>query len=178
LRPESRVVSVNGQTIIDVSRLALADLGAWLGRLRAVLSGTEMLIAAPVLNDLSVRVARLVAVHDVGRAINPPSTLGQIQGAVLMGVGTALSEEYVPGVPTGLTDYVLPMIGAVPEVQVVLVEVPSYYGPLGAKGVGEAAILPTAPAIVNGISRAIGVRIRRLPATPPRVLDAIKSKQV
>jgi CO/xanthine dehydrogenase Mo-binding subunit len=68
------------------------------------------------------------------------------------------------------------MISAVPEIEVILVEVPSFHGPFGAKGVGEAAILPTAPAIINAISRAIGVRIRQLPASPPRVLMAIKKK--
>jgi CO/xanthine dehydrogenase Mo-binding subunit len=69
------------------------------------------------------------------------------------------------------------MISAVPDIKVMLIEVPSFHGPLGAKGVGEAAILPTAPAIINAVSRAIGVRIRQLPASPPRVLKAIKSRQ-
>ncbi len=124
-----------------------------------------------------VQVRRLVAAHDVGRAINPPNAVGQIQGAVLMGIGTALTESYVPGVTTGFTDYILPMVGAVPEMEVILVEVPSYYGPLGAKGLGEAAIMPTAPAVINGLSRAIGVRLRELPASPPRVLEAIRAGQ-
>ena len=77
---------------------------------------------------------------------------------------------------TGFTDYILPMVSAVPSIEVVLVEVPSFRGPLGAKGLGEAAILPTAPAIINAVSRAIGMRIRELPASPPRVLKAIKSR--
>jgi aldehyde oxidoreductase len=96
---------------------------------------------------------------------------------VMMGVGTALTEEYIPGASTGFTDYVLPMVSAMPDMQVILVEVPSFHGPHGAKGVGEAAILPTAPAIINAVSRAIGVRIRELPASPQRVLTAIKSKR-
>jgi CO/xanthine dehydrogenase Mo-binding subunit len=132
--------------------------------------------AAEVVVDMEtglVQVIRMVAAHDVGHAINPPNAIGQIQGAVMMGVGTALTEEYIPGVSTGFTDYVLPMISAAPEIEVFLVEVPSYYGPLGAKGLGEAPIFPTAPAIINAISRAIGVRIRELPASPPRVLKAI-----
>jgi CO/xanthine dehydrogenase Mo-binding subunit len=61
--------------------------------------------------------------------------------------------------------------------EVILVEVPSFYGPHGAKGLGEAAMLPTAPAIVNAISRAIGYRIRQIPATPERVLEAIIASQ-
>jgi CO/xanthine dehydrogenase Mo-binding subunit len=122
-----------------------------------------------------VQVTRMLAAHDVGRAINPGDAVGQIQGAMLMGLGTALSEEYLPGVTTGFTDYILPMIDSVPEMEVRLVEVPSYYGPHGAKGLGEAAILPTAPAIINAVSRAIGARLRRLPAIPERVLAAIRA---
>jgi len=124
-----------------------------------------------------VRVTRVVAAHDVGRAINPPNAIGQIHGAVLMGVGTALSEQYLPGRSTGLTDYLLPMVGAMPEIEVKLIEVPSRYGPLGAKGLGEAALLPTAPAIINAVSRAVGARIRTIPATPPRLLAAIGNRE-
>lgn len=133
--------------------------------------------AAQVVVDMAtgqVQVRRLAANHDVGRAINPPNAIGQIQGGVVMGVGTALTEEYVPGLSTGFTDYILPLVGEMPDIEVMLVEVPSRHGALGAKGLGEAAILPTAPAIINALSRAIGVRIRELPATPPRVLSAIK----
>ena len=131
---------------------------------------------AQVIVDLETgqaRVARIAAVQDVGRAINPPGAIGQIQGAVMMGIGSALSEEYIPGLTTGFTDYLLPLITDMPEITVTLVEVPSFYGPLGAKGLGEAAILPTAPAVINALSRAIGKRIRRLPATPERVFQAI-----
>jgi CO/xanthine dehydrogenase Mo-binding subunit len=132
--------------------------------------------AAQVVVDMEtgrVDVKRVAAAHDVGRVINPRDAEGQIQGAIMMGLGTALTEEYLPGVSTGFTDYILPMIYESADIEIMLVEVPSYYGPLGAKGLGEAAILPTAPAIINAVSRAIGTRIRRLPATPPRVLDAI-----
>ena len=135
---------------------------------------------AQVIVDLEtgqVRVTRVVAAHDVGRAINPPNAIGQIHGAVLMGVGTALSEQYLPGRSTGLTDYLLPMVGAMPEIEVKLIEVPSRYGPLGAKGLGEAALLPTAPAIINAVSRAVGARIRTIPATPPRLLAAIGNRE-
>jgi CO/xanthine dehydrogenase Mo-binding subunit len=125
-----------------------------------------------------VEVKKVVAAHDVGYAINPPNAMGQIQGAVVMGIGSALYEAYVPGVSTGFTDYILPMISAVPDIETILVEVPSRHGPLGAKGLGEAAILPTAPAVINAVSRAIGVRIREIPATPPRVRKAILSQRV
>ncbi len=118
-----------------------------------------------------VVVPRVAAAHDVGRAINPLDARGQIEGAVVMGLGTALMEEYIPGASTGFADYYLPTAMSMPEIDVTLVEVPSYEGPYGAKGLGEAAILPSAPAIINGISRAIGARIRSLPATPERVLS-------
>jgi CO/xanthine dehydrogenase Mo-binding subunit len=121
-----------------------------------------------------VRVVRVVAAHDVGRAINPQGAQGQVEGAVLMSIGAALMEEYLPGVSTGFSDYYLPTIRSAPEIEVILVEVPSRWGPLGAKGLGEGASLPTAPAILNGIYRATGARVRKLPATPECVLAAIR----
>jgi CO/xanthine dehydrogenase Mo-binding subunit len=130
---------------------------------------------AEVIVDLrtgEVKVPCVVAAHDVGRAINPIDAKGQIEGAVVMGLGTALMEEYIPGESSGLGDYYLPTTMSMPEIEVMLIEVPSFEGPFGAKGLGEAAILPSAPAIINGISRAIGARVRELPATPERVLRA------
>jgi CO/xanthine dehydrogenase Mo-binding subunit len=117
-----------------------------------------------------VEVERVVAAHDVGRAINPLDAMGQIEGAVVMGLGTALMEEFIPGQSEGFGDYYLPTTMSMPEIEVILVEVPSFEGPFGAKGLGEAAIVPAAPAIINGISRAVGARVRELPATPERVL--------
>jgi CO/xanthine dehydrogenase Mo-binding subunit len=98
---------------------------------------------------------------------------GQVEGAVIMGLGSALTEGYKPGETTGLSDYILPMVGEIPEIEVHLVEVPSRQGPLGAKGLGETAMLPSTPAIINAVSRAIGVRIREIPATPEQVFRAI-----
>ena len=123
-----------------------------------------------------VDVTRYVAVHDIGRIINQAGAEGQVEGAVIMGLGAALTEAYIPGKTTGLSDYILPMIGEIPKIEVVLVEVPSHQGPLGAKGLGEAAMLPSTPAIINAVSRAIGVRIREIPATPERILNAIRQK--
>jgi CO/xanthine dehydrogenase Mo-binding subunit len=121
-----------------------------------------------------VKVTRYVAVHDVGKVINPPSAEGQIEGAVIMGLGAALTEAYIPGETTGFSTYILPMVDDIPEIEVILVEVPGYHGPLGAKGLGETAMLPSTPAIINAVSRAIGVRIREIPATPERVLRTIR----
>lgn len=121
-----------------------------------------------------VKVVRMVAVHDVGRAINPQSVLGQIEGAIVMGMGAALEEEFIPGVSTGFSNYYLPVAVEVPKIEVYLVEVASNWGPMGAKGLGEMAILASTPAIINGIYRASGGRVRKLPATPERVRQAIQ----
>jgi CO/xanthine dehydrogenase Mo-binding subunit len=123
-----------------------------------------------------VKVLRMVAAHDVGRVVNPVDATGQIEGAVVMGLGAALTEEYLPDLTIGLTEYNLPFIGSMPEIKVILVEVPSRLGPHGVKGLGEAALLPSTPAIINGVSRAIGVRIRSIPATPERILSAIQGR--
>ena len=131
---------------------------------------------AEVIVDLrtgEVRVTRVVAAHDVGRAVNPVDAMGQIEGAVLMGLGAALMEEVIPGQTTGFGDYYIPTIKSLPDIEVMLVEVPSFHGPFGVKGLGEAAMLPSTPALINAISRAVGVRIRDLPATPERVLGRI-----
>jgi CO/xanthine dehydrogenase Mo-binding subunit len=76
-------------------------------------------------------------------------------------------------VSTGFSDYYLPTIRSAPEIEIVLVEVSSRWGPLGVKGCGEAAALPTAPAILNAIYQATNARIRQLPATSERVLEAV-----
>jgi CO/xanthine dehydrogenase Mo-binding subunit len=113
------------------------------------------------------------AAHDVGRAINPTQVEGQIQGGIVQGLGMALMEEYVAGKTDNLHDYLIPTIGDVPQIVVHIVEDPEPLGPFGAKGVGEPALIPTAPAILNAIRHAAGVRITHVPATPDRVRKAI-----
>ena len=122
------------------------------------------------------RVLSVSAAHDVGHVINRRDTEGQIEGSIVMGMGGVLMEELLPGLSSGFSTYMIPTARSAPEIRVHLVETPSRYGPLGAKGLGEAAMLPTAPAIVNAISRAIGARVRRLPATGERVLEAIRTR--
>ena len=73
----------------------------------------------------------------------------------------------------GFGDYYLPTIRSMPEIEVLPVEVPGFFGPLGVKGLGEAAMPPSTPAILNGVCRAISARIRQIPATPERVLAAM-----
>ena len=134
---------------------------------------------AQVIVDLrtgEARVRRVVAIHDVGRAINPVDARGQIEGGVVMGLGAALTEEYIPGITRGLSDYYPPTAYDLPEIEVILVEAPSRHGPHGAKGLGEACMVPSTPAIINGVCRAIGARLREIPATPERVLAAIDAR--
>jgi aldehyde oxidoreductase len=121
----------------------------------------------------TVRVLRITAAHDVGRAINPTLVEGQIEGGVAQGIGLALMEEFHPGRGENLHDYLIPTIGDMPPVTSILVEEASPVGPFGAKGIGEQALIPTAPAILNAIHDATGVRIRRVPATPDRVRAAL-----
>lgn len=123
----------------------------------------------------TVKVLKITAAHDVGRAINPMLAEGQIEGGVAQGLGLALMEEYVPGRTENLHDYLIPTIGDVPEIESILIEKPDPEGPMGAKGLGEHVLIPTAPAILNAIRHASGARIRRVPALPHRVLAAIEA---
>jgi aldehyde oxidoreductase len=125
----------------------------------------------------TVKVERIIAAHDVGRAINPMLVEGQIQGGIAQGIGLALMEEYIPGHTENLHDYLIPTVGDVPEIECHIVEVPDPLGPRGAKGLGEHVLIPTAPAILNAIKNAAGVRIRRTPATPARVRAAIREAE-
>jgi aldehyde oxidoreductase len=121
----------------------------------------------------TVRLLKITAAHDVGRAINPTLIEGQIEGGAAQGMGHALMEEFFPGKGENLHDYLIPSAGDMPPVESILIEDPSPVGPFGAKGIGEQAVIPTAPAILNAIHDAIGVRIRRVPATPDRIRAAI-----
>ncbi|MHA1536730.1 MAG: molybdopterin-dependent oxidoreductase [Alphaproteobacteria bacterium] len=121
----------------------------------------------------TVKVLRVVAVHDVGKAINPTQLEGQIEGGVAQGLGLALMEEFQPGVTENLHDYLIPTAGDVPPIETILIEDPEPLGPYGAKGIGEQSLIPTAPAIFAAIHHATGVRMRFAPATPHRVRAAI-----
>ncbi|HEY3118852.1 MAG TPA: xanthine dehydrogenase family protein molybdopterin-binding subunit, partial [Chloroflexota bacterium] len=115
--------------------------------------------------------------QDVGRALNPINCKGQIEGGVVYGLGYALSEEILSENGTNLNanlwEYLLPTAPHIPELTVELVEVPSSYGPFGAKGVGETPVIPVAAAIANAVEDAIGVRVTQAPFTPERVRAAI-----
>ena len=129
-----------------------------------------------------VQVLGVWAAHDVGRVVNPQQVEGQIEGGVVMALGHALMEDYIQidGKTTtpGFAKYILPTALDVPTITSVLITEPDPKTPLGVKGIGEPAITPTAAAIVNAIHDAVGVRLTRLPATPERVMAALREKRV
>jgi xanthine dehydrogenase YagR molybdenum-binding subunit len=127
-----------------------------------------------------VRVERIVAVHDVGRIVNPLTASSQVEGGVLQGMAFALSEEVVldptTGVPVNATldDYKIPTIADVPEIVIDFAPLPDVNVPtLGSKGLGEPPIIPTAAAIANAFAHATGRRCSALPMTRARVLEAL-----
>lgn len=125
-----------------------------------------------------VRVDKLVIAGDVGRALNPDTVTRQLSGGAIMQLGMTLTEEmrWEEGqlVNPGLAFYKIPGILDIPSrIEVALVEQPHPDGPFGAKGVGETGTFAVSPAVANGVFNAVGVRIRELPLTPERVLDAI-----
>ncbi len=127
-----------------------------------------------------VQVLGIWAAHDVGRAINPRGVEGQIEGGVVQGLGQALMEDYrLENGHTsthGFAKYILPTSLDVPQINSIIVEDPDPLSPLGAKGIGEPALVPTAPAIMNAIYDAIGVRITSLPATPEKIRAGLAAK--
>ncbi|MCO5106529.1 MAG: molybdopterin-dependent oxidoreductase [Burkholderiaceae bacterium] len=122
----------------------------------------------------TVRVLAIHAAHDVGRAVNPTQVEGQIHGGIAQGLGLALMEEYHSGRTDNLHDYLIPTAGDVPPIVVHLVEDAEPLGPYGAKGVGEPALVATAPAILNAIHHATGVRMDQVPVTPDRLRAALR----
>lgn len=125
-----------------------------------------------------VAVERVISAHDVGRAINPLSLLGQIEGGIVMGIGNALTEHYIVenGIPwtQRLGQYKMPGIKHTPSMCNFIVEDPTAEGPYGAKGVGEISSIPISPAITNAIYNAVGVRCLALPIDQDALLLAMK----
>lgn len=129
-----------------------------------------------------VRVVKVAAAHDVGKAINPMIVEGQIEGGVLMGVGYSISEEIkrdAKGKPlhVSMHKYLLPTAADAPEIKAIIVESNDPTGPFGAKGVGECGMLPTPAAIANAVYHATGIRFTELPLTPERVLQKLQAKK-
>ncbi len=128
-----------------------------------------------------VKVLKMWDAHDIGKAINPQSVKGQIEGSLFMGIGYTLWEnlQFENGrvVNANFANYRLPRSVHTCPIESILIETNDPQGPFGAKGMGEAALLPTAAAIANAIEDAVDIRIKELPITPKKVLAALKEKQ-
>ncbi|HEV2550819.1 MAG TPA: molybdopterin cofactor-binding domain-containing protein [Stellaceae bacterium] len=127
-----------------------------------------------------ITVLKSIGAHDVGQAINPAAVEGQIEGGALQGQGYALSEEmiYDDGclMTPSFSEYLIPTAMDTPPIRSIILESRSGLGPFGAKGIGEPALTPVAPAIANAVADAIGVRIPDLPITPEKVVKALRQR--
>ncbi len=129
-----------------------------------------------------VSVLRVIAANDVGRAINPLGLQGQVEGGIMMGLGNALTEEFIVNEGLVVTDrlarYRIPSISMTPEITSIVIEHPTADGPYGAKGIGEIVSIPTTPAITNAIYNAIGVRVDRLPVDQELLVKAMEDQRL
>lgn len=127
-----------------------------------------------------VNVEKIWAAHDIGKAINPAGIEGQVEGGTAQGIGWALTEDliYHNGIVknSNLSTYLLPTAVDSADVETIIVEDPEPAGPWGAKGIGEPAIIPTAAAVANAVSDAVGKQVFVLPLTPSVVLDLLENR--
>jgi aldehyde oxidoreductase len=124
-----------------------------------------------------VRVLRVTTAVDPGTVINPNNVIGQLHGGMDQGVGFALREEYIHGETEDWTTFKFPTMKTAFDMDVIMRETPRKYGPLGAVGIGEMTMVCTAPAVINAIYDACGVRIYRLPATPEKIKAALAARK-
>ena len=127
----------------------------------------------------TVRVVRYAAVHDVGMLVDPATAIAQVEGGVVMGLGTALTEEALWSedgrlLNAGLLDYRIPTLGSVPPIEVTFVDGFPGAGPFGAKGLGEPPIIPVAAAVAIAVRDATGAHVTELPLSSERVARALK----
>jgi CO/xanthine dehydrogenase Mo-binding subunit len=143
--------------------------------------GAQAVILSVNQESGDVHVRKVIAAHDSGTPIIYKNVVGQIEGAVVQGLGYALSESYQmdAGIPqsTKLRDLGLLRFRDIPEIVAIPITDPHPKGPMGAKGMGELAITPTAPAVINAIHAATGAWIHELPATKERVLEALQKSE-
>ncbi len=127
-----------------------------------------------------VQLLHVLAAQDVGKPIHPQNIRGQMEGGVVMGMGYALTEEFIVDKGYVVTDtlrkFKIPRVTQVPEIEALIVEDPHSLGPYGAKGMAELSLSSSAPAIANAIEDATGVRVRSLPITPDKILAALQQK--
>ncbi len=183
----ARIAYLERGTIVGTGKYKPGRLG---GKYKGAAVGTSPAYGcsaqvAEVSVDLEtgrVTVERVTDAHDCGFAINRTSVEGQMEGSVSMGLGECLFEEVKFDdqgrvLNANLAEYKIPTALDMPKVESIIIESHEPNGPFGAKEVGEGAIMPTIPAILNAVYDATGVRIRELPLTPERVYRALKEKQ-
>jgi len=129
----------------------------------------------------STKILRYTVFQDAGKAVHPSYVEGQFQGGAVQGIGWALNEEYIYGEDgilqnAGFLDYRIPVASDLPMIDTVILEIPNPGHPYGVRGVGETSIVPPLAAIANAVSEAAGVRMTKLPMSPPRVLAALQVK--
>jgi aldehyde oxidoreductase len=124
-----------------------------------------------------VRVLKMTTAVDAGPVIHPQNLEGQLEGGMDQGVGYALREEYIHGQSKDWVTFKFPTMRTAFDMEVIVRETPRVKGPLGATGVGEMTMVPTAPAVINAIKDACGVRIHNLPATPEKIKAALASRK-
>lgn len=141
---------------------------------------TQIAIVEVNMRTGEVQVRKVIAAHDVGRALHPQKIKGQLEGSIVMGIGYALTEEFRMQEGVNLTKTLrqcgIPDISKTPVMELIVVEDPEPGGPYGAKGMSEVALVPTAAAITNAIFDAIGVRIDSLPAKPEKILAGLRHR--
>jgi xanthine dehydrogenase YagR molybdenum-binding subunit len=196
--PKSELRMEGGSVVSRGARTAIAKIFADLANYTVIGKGArrpnpdDLLLKtfgahfAEVEVDLAtgeVNVERVVAVHDVGRIVNPLTARSQVEGGVIQALGYALSEERVVDRPTGhvlttgLETYKVPTAKDVPKIVVRFTDVPDTQGNnVGAKGLGEPPMIPTAAAVANAVANATGLRIRTLPLSRKNVLDAVAAR--
>jgi aldehyde oxidoreductase len=123
-------------------------------------------------------VIKMTTAVDAGPVIHPHNLEGQLEGGMDMGVGFALREVYVHGETKDWLTFKFPTMGTAFEMETVIRETPRIKGTLGATGVGEMSMVPTAPAVINAINDACGVRVHQLPATPEKIKAALAGSAI
>lgn len=128
-----------------------------------------------------IKVLKVAACWDVGKVVNPTLIEGQVEGAIVQGMGSALYEEIKlkdgKFLNKSFTDYKIPSAGDMPEMKLTFLENPQWDGPFGARAIAEPAMVPSAPAIANALYNGLGIRLNQMPFTAERVLNAIKEKK-
>jgi CO/xanthine dehydrogenase Mo-binding subunit len=184
----------SGPNAGDFDPLPLADITATMGQTGGPISGhfeatpegagvsfgTHIVDAEVDPETGATKIVRYTVVQDAGKAVHPTYVEGQYQGGAAQGIGWALNEEYIYGEDgrlqnTVFLDYRIPVASDLPMIDAVIVEVPNPGHPFGVRGVGETGIVPPLAAIANAVSNAAGVRLKSLPMSPPKILEALEA---